>query len=212
MSPPYYYPEKNLGDENGTATTNDSSPPVEGDDGENKSVSPRTQARIDHNMLFSDEIVPVPCEPARIKRALEERRKLDKRTKEDIEKSQAALLRREKEQKINRKIKTTKEIYTVAADFYLSPNGEKALVALALIDQQVLIYQVKQSGVKVSLVEQFSFYVKFPGKAAVSALSLDHYVTNQRPIVCLGSQLGDIAIYYVDHVNSKGQVCQKLVD
>ena len=59
------------------------------------------------------------------------------------------IVRREKEQKITRKIKTTKEIYTVAADFCQSPCGEKALVALALIDQQILLYQVKQSGVKV---------------------------------------------------------------
>jgi len=42
-----------------------------------------------------------------------------------------------------KKIKTTKEIYTVAADFCQSKNGDKSLVALALIDQQILIYQLK---------------------------------------------------------------------
>ena len=62
-----------------------------------------------------------------------------------------------------------------------------ARVALALIDQQILVYQVKQSGAKVTMVESFSFFVKFPDKAAVSALCLDHYVTNSRPIVCIGS-------------------------
>lgn len=59
------------------------------------------------------------------------------------------------------------------------------------------------------MVESFSFYAKFPGKAAVSALCLDHYVTDSRPIICIGSQQGDIAIYYLDHVNSQGKVCQK---
>jgi len=67
--------------------------------------------------LFADDIIPVPCEPGVIKKALEERRKKDKRTEEDQENNQAILLRKEKEHKINRKIKTTKEIYTVAADF-----------------------------------------------------------------------------------------------
>ena len=110
-----------------------------------------------------------------------------------------------------KKIKTTKEIYTVAADFCQSNNGEKSLVALALIDEQILIYQLKQSGVKISMVESFSFYAKFPGKAAVSSLCLDHYVTDGRPIICIGSQLGDILIYYLDHVNSAGKVCQKLM-
>ena len=62
------------------------------------------------------------------------------------------------------------------------------------------------------MVEQFSFYVKFPGKAAVSALTLSHYVTDGRPIVCLGSQLGDVAIYYIDHIDKKGKVCQKQIE
>ena len=61
------------------------------------------------------------------------------------------------------------------------------------------------------MVEAFSFYAKFPGKAAVSSLCLDHYVTDGRPIICIGSQLGDILIYYLDHVNSSGKVCQKLI-
>ena len=71
---------------------------------------------------------------------------------------------------------------------------------------------MKQSGAKVTLVESFSFFVKFPCRAAVSALCLDHYVTNQRPIVCIGSQLGDIAIYYIDHQVQKGKVGQKLIE
>lgn len=64
---------------------------------------------------------------------------------------------------------------------------------------------------KISLVELFSFYAKFPGKAAVSALCLDHYVTDRRPIICIGSQNGDVAIYYLDHVNKDKKVCQKLI-
>ena len=61
------------------------------------------------------------------------------------------------------------------------------------------------------MVELFSFYAKFPKQACISSLCLDHYVTDSRPIICVGSQHGDIAIYYVDHVNSQGKVCQKLI-
>ena len=54
---------------------------------------------------------------------------------------------------------------------------------------------------------------KFPeGKInSVSTLCLDHYVTDQRPILCLGSQLGDVAVYYLDHVNPDGRVGEKLI-
>jgi len=63
------------------------------------------------------------------------------------------------------------------------------------------------------MVEQFSFFARFPGKAAVSALCLDHYVTDSRPIICLGSQLGDVAVYYLDHVKNiaSGTVGPKLI-
>ncbi len=69
-----------------------------------------------------------------IKKAIEERRKKDPRSKEDYDNSQAIKLKKEKEQKINRKIKTTKKIVTVAADFCQSPDGETSIVALGLID------------------------------------------------------------------------------
>ena len=63
------------------------------------------------------------------------------------------------------------------------------------------------------MVEQFSFYVRFPGKAPISALCLDHYVTDQRPIICLGSQDGDIAIYYLDKLNPEtGKVGPELIE
>ena len=41
---------------------------------------------------------------------------------------------KEEKKKVTRKLKTTKEIYTVAADFCQSKNGENSLVALALVD------------------------------------------------------------------------------
>ena len=67
--------------------------------------------------------MPIPCEAARINKALEERRIRENRTKEDTERDAAALARKERESKIARKLKTTKEIYTVAADYCLSPDG-----------------------------------------------------------------------------------------
>ena len=74
-----------------------------------------------------------------------------------------------------------------------------------------MVYEVKQSGVKIRMKESLSFYCRFPGKAPISALCLDHYVTNERPIICLGSQMGDIAIYYVDHVSQQGKLGPKLI-
>lgn len=134
-APPYYYPERSIIDERATSTTKDSSSPNDTDVTLNETeVTPRTQAARDYKKLFGDSIVPIPCEAGRIKKALDERRKRDGKTGEDEERVAAALLRKEREQKIARKLKTTKEIYTVAADYSLSPDGSMARVALALID------------------------------------------------------------------------------
>lgn len=77
-----------------------------------------------------------------IKKALDDRKKRDVKFKQAMENA-AYLKQKEKDKKITRKIKTTKEIYTVAADFCQSKDGEKSIVALALIDGQILVYQVK---------------------------------------------------------------------
>lgn len=60
-------------------------------------MTPRTQAKIDHKLLFGDDIVPVPCEAGVIKKALEDRRKKEGRDKEDYHALQAAQLKKEKE-------------------------------------------------------------------------------------------------------------------
>ena len=115
------------------------------------------------------------------------------------------------------KIKHTKAIYTVSADFAedMEITGERdkvGVMGLALIDRQVLVYFLKQNGTKINLIEQFSFYVHFPNKGSVSSLSIERYVGNGRPIMCLGSQNGDIAIYYLDGKDSKGKFCQSLIE
>ena len=113
------------------------------------------------------------------------------------------------------KIKHTKAIYTVSADFQLIKPGtdeEVGIMGLALIDRQVLVYYIKQNGTKINLMEKFSFYVNFPNKGSVSSLSIEQYVSNGRPIICIGSQNGDIAIYYLDGRDSKGKLCQRLID
>ena len=43
-------------------------------------------------------------------------------------------------------------------------------------------------------IDHFSFTVKF----SVLCLSIEQFVPNSRPILCLGGALGDIAIYYID--------------
>ena len=85
-------------------------------------------------------------------------------------------------------------MHVTSCDF----NEQIGLLAIALIDREVKIYHVKQSGTKISLVESFSFMVNFNTPAAASCIQIERYVTNGRPIICLGSTLGDIALYYLD--------------
>ena len=94
------------------------------------------------------------------------------------------------QQGVKRKKRTVplvKEVYTVAVDYIEGDDGIESIVGLALIDRQILVYILKQSGGKVSLEESFSFYCKFPSGATVSSLCLDRYVTNNRPMACVGS-------------------------
>jgi len=92
-----------------------------------------------------------------------------------------------------------KAVYAVAADF----NSELGLLAIALIDREIKLYKIKQNGTKIRLEEHFSFQVKFPSHAPVTALHIEKYVTNGRPIICLGSQLSEIMIYYLDGEDEK---------
>ena len=77
------------------------------------------------------------------------------------------------------------------------------MLAIALIDREIKIYHVKQSGTKINLVESFSFSVTFPTGSAASCLQIERFVTNGRPIVCVGSAIGDIGIYYLDDDKEK---------
>lgn len=55
------------------------------------------------------------------------------------------------------KQKTTKAVHVTACNF----NEKMGLLAMALIDREIKIYHIKQSGTKISLVESFSFKVHF---------------------------------------------------
>ena len=59
--------------------------------------SPSKEAIRDYNLLFGDDIIPVPCDANKIKKALEERRIAEKRTKEDSEREAAVMARKERE-------------------------------------------------------------------------------------------------------------------
>lgn len=45
--------------------------------------------------------------------------------------------------------------------------------------------------------------VQFPSGGPATCLQIERYVTNGRPIVLLGSALGDIAMYYLDDDKTK---------
>ena len=80
-------------------------------------------------------------------------------------------------------VKTTKAVHVTAVDY----NEKIGLLALALIDKEVKIYQIRQQGTKNALCEHFSFFTYFPSGAATSCLQIEKFVTNGRPIICLGS-------------------------
>lgn len=67
-------------------------------------------------------------------------------------------------------------------------------MAISLIDKELKVYKLKQNGAKVALSELFSFVSKY----LVTCLHIEQYVVNSRPILCLGSNTGDISIYYID--------------
>lgn len=60
---------------------------------------------------------------------------------------------------INRKnkIKHTKKVYSVCADFHSGLN----ILALSLIDKEVKLYKLKQNGARVIFMELFSFHLRF---------------------------------------------------
>jgi hypothetical protein len=104
-----------------------------------------------------------------------------------------------KDQQRKTTVKTTKAVHVTACDY----NAKIGLLALALIDKEVKIYKVSHQSTKSLLVEHFSFFTQFPSGAATCCLHIDNYVTNGRPIICLGSNQGDLAVYYLDDVREK---------
>jgi hypothetical protein len=86
---------------------------------------------------------------------------------------------------LNKKIaiKSTKAVNVTACGF----SDSVGLLALALIDKEVKIYKLKQNGSKIGIEEVFSFYVSFQSGGAVSCLQIERYITNGRPIICMGS-------------------------
>lgn len=82
-------------------------------------------------------------------------------------------------------------MFVAACDF----NEQLGLLAIALIDREIKIYFIKQNGTNIGLVEHFSFKVKYYD---VSCLHLEKYVMNGKPILCCGTQTGEILVYYID--------------
>jgi len=84
----------------------------------------------------------------------------------------------------------TKSVYTLCATF----NEELHLLALSLIDKEIKVYRVKQNGSKVSFVEHFSFHARY----TTTCICIERCVANSRPILCMGSEGGEVQIYYLD--------------
>ena len=97
-----------------------------------------------------------------------------------------------------------KNVSCVAADFLQGSDPKNSYFCLSLIDKQILVYYIKQTGSRYQLEELFSFYVKLPTRIGlITTLSLARNAQNFRPILCLGSDQGDIFVYYLDYVNPK---------
>lgn len=75
-------------------------------------------------------------------------------------------------------------------------SGELNLAAIALIDHTVKVFEFKESSTRsqVEMREIHSFKLTF----IATCLFLATYARNSRPILCCGSGLGDVALYYLD--------------
>lgn len=72
-------------------------------------------------------------------------------------------------------------------------NEELGLLALSLIDKEIQIYRIKQNGSKVQFVPHSSFDAKY----YTTCMYMERCVADSRPILCMGSNTGEIQIYYL---------------
>lgn len=88
------------------------------------------------------------------------------------------------------KQRQTKSVYCMCAAY----NEELGLLALSLIDKEIQIYRIKQNGSKVHFVPHSSFDAKY----YTTCMFMERCVANSRPILCMGSNTGEIQIYYLN--------------
>lgn len=134
------------------------------------------------------------CTPEEISKRVEKLRKEEKarleaedqyrqRRKESTSHEQNAHARKLKQRQ-------TKSVYCMCAAY----NEELGLLALSLIDKEIQIYRIKQNGSKVVFVPHSSFDAKY----YTTCMFMERCVANSRPILCMGSNTGDIQIYYLN--------------
>ena len=83
-----------------------------------------------------------------------------------------------------KQIQKTKSVYTLCATF----NEDLGLLALSLVDKEIKIYRIKQNGARISFVDHLSFY----SRDTITSMCIERYVSNSRPILCMGSKTGEI--------------------
>lgn len=88
----------------------------------------------------------------------------------------------------------TKSVYCMCAAY----NEELGLLALSLIDKEIQIYRIKQNGSKVQFVPHSSFDAKY----YTTCMYMERCVANSRPILCMGSNTGEIQIYYLNEYSA----------
>jgi len=132
------------------------------------------------------------CTPDMISKRVEKLRKEEKKDpeyqfkqkkKENMSYEQNAHARKLKQMQ-------TKSVYCMCAAY----NEELGLLALSLIDKEIKIYRIKQNGSKVHFVEHFSFHAKY----YTTCMFMERCVSNSRPILCMGSNTGEIQIFYLN--------------
>jgi WD40 repeat protein len=108
--------------------------------------------------------------------------------KKELKNSVRTKAEKKKEEKL---VKQTKKIHVSFACF----SQETKKLCIALVDQEIRIYNVKENGKRIKLEEN---PLSFRSKEIVTFMEITKFVVNDRQILVCGTDVGTIEIYYLD--------------
>lgn len=107
---------------------------------------------------------------------------------------------KKKEEKL---AKQTKKIHVSYACF----DKLTKKLCIALVDCEIRIYTIKESGKRIKLEEN---PLSFRSKDIVTYMEISRFVVNDRLILIAGTDIGTIEIYYLDEVSNENEADRRL--